>query len=329
MPNVTLHLALAARVLEDWRCRPDPPVPPGDPTLVNAFRSGALGPDLGYFPGGPRFLSDLAHCVGSGRLTRALLDGARTPRERAFAWGWVTHVLADRLLHPVIGRGVSSFLGGAPHLSVSAECAPEAHVRVETGVDVWIAGLAPGLRALRLEPVFDALSVRYLASAFQRTYGIRVGTDLLLAGHHGATRLGTAALSTMGHLSTVTGIGEGDGLVGSASRGIARLFAGVAGFATDRLGAGGMALALLTPATPPGWLRLAVAEEMERFPQRVAQVEADPVAALPDVNLDTGAPDGTDPGHQTTLRTLEALEGQRAAALGLRVLPADSRGDGG
>ncbi len=320
---MTLHLALADRVLDDWRSRTGPPVPPDEPALVNAFRSGALGPDLGYFPGGPRFLSDLAHCVGSGRLTRALLEEARTPRERAFAWGWVTHVLADRLLHPVIGRGVSAFLGGAPQLSVSAECAPEAHVRVETGVDVWIAGLAPGLRAVRLETVFDARSIQVLASAFQRTYGVRVGADVLLASHHGATRLGTAALSTMGHLSTVTGIGDGDGLVGSASRGIARLFAGVAGFATDRLGAGGMALALLTPVAPPGWLRLAVAEEMERFPARVREVEADPPAALPDVNLDTGAPDGTDPGHETTRRTLAALKRRQASALGLRVLPVD------
>jgi len=320
---VTLHLALAGRVLDEWRTRPDPPIPTGDPALVNAFRAGALGPDMGYFPGGPRFLSDLAHCVGSGRLTRALLEGARTPRERAFAWGWVTHVLADRFLHPVIGQGVSAFLGEAPLRSVSAECAPEAHVRVEGGVDVWISGLAPELRSLRLEPVFDALSVQVLRSAFQRTYGIEVGADVLLAGHHGATRLGTAALATMGHLSTVTGIGEGHGLVGSASRGVARLFAGVAGFATDRLGAGGMALALLTPAPPPGWLRLAVAEEVRRFPDRVREVERDSRSALPDVNLDTGAPDGTDPEHETTRRTLGALEGRRASALGLRVLPLD------
>lgn len=307
MPNVTLHLALAERVLSEWRLGSDPPFSPWDPILVNAFRSGALGPDLGYFPGGPRFLSDLAHCVGSGTLTRSLLSGAETARERAFAWGWVTHVLADRQIHPLVGRGVSVLKGGPPTEIISGDAAPEAHVRVEAGVDVWISALEPDLRRIRLEPVFDAVSVRFLQKAFQSTYGIRVEGETLLAGHHGATRLAGTALATMGHLATVREAGSTPGLMGGASRQVVRLFAGLAGFATDRLGAGGLALALLTPVSPPAWLRLAVAEALERFPGSILRVQEEPEGNLSDVNLDTGAPDGTDRTHGTTERTVATL----------------------
>ncbi|TVR55584.1 MAG: hypothetical protein EA421_05985 [Gemmatimonadales bacterium] len=308
MPNVTLHLALAERVLSEWRLGSDPPFSPRDPILVNAFRSGALGPDLGYFPGGPRFLSDLAHCVGSGTLTQALLSGAETARERAFAWGWVTHVLADRKIHPLVGRGVSVLKGGSPAEAISGDAAPEAHIRVETGVDVWISSLEPDLREIRLEPVFDAVSIRFLQAAYQRTYGIRVGGDPLLTGHHAATRLVGPALTTMGHLANLLEAGDAPGLMGGASRRAGRLFAGLAGFATDRLGAGGMALALLTPVSPPAWLRLAVAEVLERFPGATLRVQEEPEENLPDVNLDTGAPDGSDPTHETSERTVATLE---------------------
>ena len=326
MPNVTLHLALAERILSEWRLGSDPPFSPRDPILVNAFRSGALGPDLGYFPGGPRFLSDLAHCVGSGTLTRALLSGAESARERAFAWGWVTHVLADRKIHPLVGRGVSVLKGGAPTEIISGDAAPEAHVRVETGVDVWISSLEPDLREIRLEPVFDAVSVRFLQEAYQRTYGIRVDGASLLAAHHAATRMAGPALTTMGHLSTVMEAGDSPGFVGGASRRVGRLFAGLAGFATDRLGAGGMALALLTPVSPPAWLRLAVAEALERFPGSVLRVQEGPEGSLPNVNLDTGAPDGTDRTHGTSERTRATLE--RMVAEGSR-FPWDSTDAGG
>ena len=307
MPNVTLHLALAERVLSEWRLGSDPPFSPRDPILVNAFRSGALGPDLGYFPGGPRFLSDLAHCVGSGTLTRALLSGAETARERAFAWGWVTHVLADRQIHPLVGRGVSVLKGGAPTETISGDAAPEAHVRVETGVDVWISALKPDLRKIRLEPVFDAVSVRFLQKAYQRTYGIRIEGESLLTGHLAATRLAGPALATMGHLATVREAEDTAGVAGGVSRRVGCLFAGVAGFATERLGAGGMALALLTPVFPPAWLRLGVAEALEGFPGSILRVQEEPRRNLPDVNLDTGAPDGTDRTHRTSERTVAAL----------------------
>ena len=69
MPGVAVHFVLADRVLSRWRgdgvegASSLPPFDVSDPASLNAFYHGAVGPDLGYFPGGHRLLSDLAHCV--------------------------------------------------------------------------------------------------------------------------------------------------------------------------------------------------------------------------------------------------------------------------
>lgn len=87
----------------------------------------------------------------------------------------------------------------------------------------------------------------------------------------------------------------------------------VAGVTTRALGRGEMAVAFLNPLSPPAWLRLAVAEAVTRVPSRIDAVEADPVAGLPDVNLDTARPDGENAGHGTTGRTLARLAAIRSA----------------
>lgn len=163
MPGVTLHLLLAEQVLEHWRRQPgEAPFPPDDPTVVNAFRQGAFGPDLGYFPGGFRPLSDLAHCMRAGDLARRLVSTARTPLERGFASGWSTHVLADRWIHPHIGRAVGELVHGKRTRFVDGDSDPNTHVLVESGLDAVYARRHPGLRTLRLGGVFDDLSIGFL-----------------------------------------------------------------------------------------------------------------------------------------------------------------------
>jgi hypothetical protein len=113
MPGITLHFVLASRVLQRWSAAPGTaPFDLDDPVARNAFYHGAVGPDIGYLPGGHRILSELAHQVSTGKLTGRLIQSARTPSERAFAWGWLTHVLADREIHPLIGRGVGELVHG-------------------------------------------------------------------------------------------------------------------------------------------------------------------------------------------------------------------------
>lgn len=67
-----------------------------------AFLSGTLGPDLGFFPGGPAAFSRRVHREATADLVRALLAAARTPAEEAFAAGWALHVYADVATHPLV-----------------------------------------------------------------------------------------------------------------------------------------------------------------------------------------------------------------------------------
>lgn len=320
MPNVTLHLLLADRVLDAWSpSRRSPfqesrgPASPilADPGLRHAFRLGAFGPDLGYFPGGHPLLSNLAHCVRSGTLTRELLRRAATPLQQAFALGWVTHVIADRQLHPVVGRGVadvrrattSEWGGGRGCGFVSADADPEGHVRVETGVDAWISSLYPALRRERFVPIFEADSIRFLAEAYAAAYGVEFSPRDFLASHRATAEMASRALAAIGLLSARSD--RPTSRLGSATMALA-------GAATRVLGRGGLAVAFLSPLPPPPWLRIAVAEEVLGFVPRVEAALEDPEAALPDVNLDTGLPDGMDPDHVTTRETLRTLAALRA-----------------
>src|SRR5688572_19343215 len=187
LPSVTVHLALAERTLAVWR-PPKPLFDPHDPVALNAFRQGAFGPDLGYFPGGYRPLSDLAHCLRVGDLTRALARGARTAVERAFALGWVTHVLADHAIHPLIACAVGELLHGRPDRPVDGDTDPIAHVRVEAGLDAHWARRRPRFRWLPARPVFDERSVRFLARAYGETYGTWFPEALFLRSHRLSVR---------------------------------------------------------------------------------------------------------------------------------------------
>src|SRR5215207_3945903 len=86
MPGCGTHLILARRVLGTG---------PGSGSGAEraAFFTGSVGPDMGYFPGGDKFTSDLAHYVGVGQLVRALVRSADNPVAAAFARGWATHIL--------------------------------------------------------------------------------------------------------------------------------------------------------------------------------------------------------------------------------------------
>src|SRR5215467_428593 len=56
---------------------------------------GAIIQDMGYYPYGSPFFSDLTHYVRSGDFIHALLRDARDPNEYAFALGALAHYAAD------------------------------------------------------------------------------------------------------------------------------------------------------------------------------------------------------------------------------------------
>lgn len=304
MPNVTLHLALADRLMERWEGDPRrAPVATDDPTIRNAFVQGSFGPDIGYFPGGDPFLSDLAHYVRAGDLTRALMRSAGNERERAFALGWLAHVLADQAIHPLVGEAAAELETGrrGGFLGISESLA--AHVRVEVGLDAFVSERHPGLRDRRTRAVFDRRTVGFLGGAYLETYGLEIDPSLLLASHHAAVRMSNHALATIGALGSMLGpTGEAAPMSGGRWVFERTLEAVREGFGLEP-----MTLAFLSLVPPPEWLVHAVDEVVRAFPSRFRALLEGGLDELPNVNLDTGCVQGA-PGSPCAERAHERLE---------------------
>ncbi|MCA9737128.1 MAG: zinc dependent phospholipase C family protein [Gemmatimonadetes bacterium] len=297
MPSLTLHLVFADLALSAAQEASEPTLRgiASAPELRSAFRQGAWGPDLGYFPGGERFLSDLAHCVHTGSLNRALYRQAQSERERAFALGWLTHVLADRLVHPAVGRACGELLYGAPDVFVDGGTEPVAHVRVETGLDAWFAVRNPPQTAPSCR--FGAPSLRFLARAYQGTYGIRPGVRPVQRSYGAIVRsacTGLRLIRWLGRVSVPDGPAAGRPAPGP------RLFP--------------MASAFLTPVLPSPWLVDAVQDAFARFPALFLAHAANGLEELDDANLETGEPESQVRDHPNTAVTLRRLREMRAAA---------------
>jgi hypothetical protein len=143
---------------------------------------GAIIQDLGYYPHGRFFFSDLAHYVRSGDFVLALLHDSRDLNGYAFALGALAHYAADNYGHPVgTNRAVPLLY---PKLqekfgdSVTYEEDKLAHVKTEFGFDV--VEVAHG----RFAPdsyhdfIGFGVSVPLLEEAFQETYGLELKSVL-------------------------------------------------------------------------------------------------------------------------------------------------------
>ena len=137
---------------------------------------GAIIQDMGYYPHGSHFFSDLTHYVRSGDFVLALLRDAKDLDGYAFALGALAHYAADNDGHrigtnravPVLYPKLKKKYGD----SVSYEENPPAHVKTEFGFDVL--EIAQG----RFAPdsyhdfIGFGVSVPLLEQAFQETYGL-------------------------------------------------------------------------------------------------------------------------------------------------------------
>jgi len=299
MPSVTVHLRLADRVLEHWETQPrTAPFSLQDAGAVNAFRHGSFGPDLGYFPGGHRPLSDLAHAFRTGDLCRALISAARSPLERAFAWGWVTHVLADTLIHPLVGCAVGELHYGSPAYFVPGDDDQITHVRVEAGLDALYAERHPELRRLRLAPVFDAHSIRFLVEAFETTYGAAPAVTHFMASHRVSAR---RAMQGVGLASVAAQTMPTRPAQDHSEPGPVRA---LRSFVSRR----SVGLAYILPAPPALWFINAVRDVEETFPELFMEEYEAHGESLGNMNLDTGRPDLSEDGHGALHRSLALLE---------------------
>jgi zinc dependent phospholipase C len=137
---------------------------------------GVIIQDMGYYPHGNHFFSDLTHYVRSGDFVLALLRDAQDLDGYAFALGALGHYAADNDGHRIgTNRAVPALY---PKLkkkygdSVTYEEDPLAHVKTEFGFDVL--EIAQGRYAPDSYHDFIGfgVSVPLLEQAFQETYGL-------------------------------------------------------------------------------------------------------------------------------------------------------------
>ena len=100
---------------------------------------GSLVQDMGYYPFGSKFFSDLVHYVRSGDFVEALLKDSSDLNEYALALGALSHYASDNSGHPTINHVVALEF---PKLrkkygdTVTYADDPKAHIRTEFGFDM-------------------------------------------------------------------------------------------------------------------------------------------------------------------------------------------------
>ena len=100
---------------------------------------GSVVQDMGYYPFGNKYFSDLVHYVRSGDFVMALIEDSSDLDEYAFALGALAHYASDNSGHPTINRVVAITF---PKLrekygpEVTYVDNPTAHIRTEFGFDM-------------------------------------------------------------------------------------------------------------------------------------------------------------------------------------------------
>jgi hypothetical protein len=136
---------------------------------------GSLVQDMGYYPFGNKYFSDLTHYVRSGDFIANLVKEASDVNEYAFALGALAHYSADNCGHPTINQVVAIEF---PKLQkkfgkeVTYEDNPKAHIRTEFGFDVTQVAKNRYTSDRYHDFIGFEISKPVLERAFLDTYGI-------------------------------------------------------------------------------------------------------------------------------------------------------------
>jgi hypothetical protein len=138
---------------------------------------GCLIQDMGYYPFGNKFFSDLVHYVRSGDFVEALLNEAGDVNEYAFALGALAHYTSDIVGHPVVNASVAREF---PKLRakygpfVTYEEDKKAHIRTEFGFDVVQVAKQRYTSDKYHDFIGFEVAKPLMQRAFVKTYGIRL-----------------------------------------------------------------------------------------------------------------------------------------------------------
>jgi hypothetical protein len=144
---------------------------------------GAIIQDMGYYPYGSPFFSDLTHYVRSGDFILALLRDAKDVNEYAFAAGALAHYAADNNGHrigtnravPILYPRLRKKFGD----SVSYADNPLAHVKTEFGFDVLEIARERYAPDSYHDFIGFEVSRALLDQAFRETYGLELKNVLM------------------------------------------------------------------------------------------------------------------------------------------------------
>jgi Zinc dependent phospholipase C len=146
-----------------------------DANALNEARAyaygGAVMPDMGYYPFGSHFFTNLLHYARSGDFVERLLRDAHDVNEYAFALGALAHYVADSTGHPLgVNRAV-----------------PIEYPKLRARYGDEVTYIEDPKRHIMVEFAFDVVQVAsgaYLPQAYHDFIGFEVATDLVERAFH-------------------------------------------------------------------------------------------------------------------------------------------------
>jgi hypothetical protein len=160
-----------------------PQATPDDLRTAHGYAyGGCVIQDMGYYPFGNKFFSDLVHYVRSGDFVEALLRDSQDLNEYAFALGALAHYAADNeghrtgtnlavpLLYPKLRRKYGDI--------VTYDENPLAHLKTEFGFDVLQVAKGRYASDAYRDRIGFQVSKDLLARAFQETYSLDLDSVL-------------------------------------------------------------------------------------------------------------------------------------------------------
>jgi len=139
---------------------------------------GSVVQDLGYYPFGNRFFSNLVHYTRSGDYVEALIRDARDANELAFALGALAHYITDNTGHPeAVNRSVPLLfpkLRAKYGQEVTYAEGPRQHIMVEFSFDVVQAAGSAYPQDAYHNFIGFSVAKPLLERAFRETYGLEM-----------------------------------------------------------------------------------------------------------------------------------------------------------
>jgi hypothetical protein len=165
-------------------------------TQAHAYAyGGCIIQDLGYYPFGSKFFSDLTHYIRSGDFVLNLIRDSQDLNEYAFALGALSHYAADNNGHPkAVNPAVPLFypkLGLKFGKLVTYADDPFSHAKTEFAFDVFQAAKGRYASAAYKRFIGFEVAKPLLERAFEHTYGMRLekalmSTDLAIGSYRRA-----------------------------------------------------------------------------------------------------------------------------------------------